>query len=237
MQLAHQNPGESSMRPSQSSVFPEVAALPKTPPPSPQPDPRRRPVVERIASWSIKHRKTAVLGWLLLVAAVFLIGQHAGTSNVNSYDPGQSGQAERTLDRLNVKGAPPAESVLIQARNPAARFATDPALRRAVADVVAALHRLPRSSASGITSPLGPGGTTLISQDGRSVLVNFKVIGSNATQAVLPALKAVASVQATHPQLLIREAGDASINRVANATIGHDFRKAETTSLPITLIL
>jgi len=225
------------MRPSQSSVFPEVAALPKTPPPSPQPDPRRRPVVERIASWSIKHRKTAVLGWLLLVAAVFLIGQHVGTSNVNSYDPGQSGQAERTLDRLNVKGAPPAESVLIQARNPAARFATDPALRRAVADVVAALHRLPRSSASGITSPLGPGGTTLISQDGRSVLVNFKVIGSNATQAVLPALKAVASVQATHPQLLIREAGDASINRVANATIGHDFRKAETTSLPITLIL
>ncbi len=166
------------MRPSQSSV------LPKTPPQSPQPDLRPPPVVERIAAWSIRHRKTAVLGWLLLVAAIFLIGQHIGTSNVNSYDPGQSGQAERTLNRLNVKGAPPAESVLIQARNPAARFATDPAMRRAVAEVIAALHGLPRSSASDITSPLGPGGRSLISPDGRSALVTFNVIGNNATQAV-----------------------------------------------------
>jgi putative drug exporter of the RND superfamily len=218
------------MRPSQSSV------LPKTPPVSPQPG-VRRPVVERIAAWSIKYRKTAVLGWLVLVVAVFFIGQHIGTSNVSSYDPGQSGQAERTLDRLNVKAAPAAETVLIQARNPAARFATDPAMRHAAAEVVAALHGLPRSSASDITSPLGPGGRTLISRDGRSALVTFKVIGSNATQAVLPALKAVASVQTTHPALRIRESGDASSNRVADATISHDFHKAETTSLPITLIL
>ncbi|HET7012947.1 MAG TPA: MMPL family transporter [Streptosporangiaceae bacterium] len=212
--------------------------MPKTTPPrTAEPDPRSRPVIERIAGWSVRHRKTAVLGWFLLVAAVFLIGQHIGTSNVNSYDPGQSGQAERTLDRLHVKTAPAAETVLIQARNPAARFATDPALRRAAADVVAALHGLPRSSASGIGSPLGPGGGSLISADGRSALVTFKVIGRNATQAVLPAIKAVASVQATNPQLRIRESGDASSNRVADATISRDFHQAETTSLPITLIL
>jgi putative drug exporter of the RND superfamily len=225
------------MRPSQSSVLPKT-----TPPRTGEPDRSRsrgpaRPVVERIAGWSVRHRKTAVLGWFLLVVAVFLIGQHIGTSNVNSYDPGQSGQAERTLDHLNVKGAPPAESVLIQARNPAARFATDQAMRRAAAEVVTDLRRLPRSTASDITSPLGPGGKSLISPDGRSALVTFKVIGSNATQAVLPAIKAVASVQATNPQLRIRESGDASTNRVANATISRDFHKAETTSLPITLIL
>jgi putative drug exporter of the RND superfamily len=219
------------MHSSQSSV------LPKTPSQSPQRDLRRRPVVERIAAWSIKHRKTAVLGWVLLVAVIFVFGQHIGTSNVNSYDPGQSGQAERTLSRLNVNGPPAAESVLIQARNPAARFATDPAMRRAAAEVVTALHRLPRSTASHITSPLVPGNGSLISPDGRSALVTFNVIGSNATQAVLPALKAVASVQTTNPQLRIREVGDASVNRVANATISRDFRKAETTSLPITLIL
>lgn len=133
------------MRPSQSSVLPKT-----TPPRTTEPGRHRQPVVERIAGWSVRHRKTAVLGWFLLVVAVFLIGQHIGTSNVNSYDPGQSGQAERTLDHLNVKGAPPAETVLIQARNPAARFATDPAMRRAAAEVVAALHRLPRSTASHI---------------------------------------------------------------------------------------
>jgi len=127
--------------------------------------------------------------------------------------------------------------VLIQSRNTAARFATDPAMRRAAAEVIAALHRLPRSTAAHIASPLVPGNGSLISPDGRSAIVTFNVIGSNATQAVLPALKAVASVQATNPQLRIREVGDASISRVANATIGRDFRKAETTSLPITLIL
>ena len=32
----------------------------------------RRPPVERIAAWSSRHRKTAVFGWLLLVAALFM---------------------------------------------------------------------------------------------------------------------------------------------------------------------
>ncbi|HEX9623309.1 MAG TPA: MMPL family transporter [Streptosporangiaceae bacterium] len=219
------------MRQSQSSVLPKPAS------PSTEPERRHQPVVERIAGWSIRHRKTAVLGWLLLVVAIFFIGQHIAASNVNSYDPGQSGQAERTLDRLNVSGPPPSESVLIQSRNPNTRFATDQAMRHAVTQVVAALHRLPRSTASGITSPLGPGGRSLISADGRSALVTFTIIGGNATQKVLPALKAVASVQAANPDLRIRESGDASVDRVVNATISRDFRKAETTSLPITLIL
>jgi hypothetical protein len=36
----------------------------------------RSPFVERIAGWSARHRKTAVFGWLALVAVVF-IGGHA----------------------------------------------------------------------------------------------------------------------------------------------------------------
>ena len=35
----------------------------------------RPPIVERIAGWSARHRKTAVLGWFLLVVAVF-VGTH-----------------------------------------------------------------------------------------------------------------------------------------------------------------
>jgi RND superfamily putative drug exporter len=48
------------------------------------------PIVERVAGWSVRHRKTAVIGWLLLVAAAVLIGQRIGTANLNSYDPGQA---------------------------------------------------------------------------------------------------------------------------------------------------
>ncbi len=194
-------------------------------------------MVERIAGWSIAHRKTAVLGWLALVIIVFAAGQAAGASNVSSYDPGQSGQAERTLSRLHVNGPPPAETVLIQARGAGTTFATDPAMRRAVSQVVAALHRLPAATASGIRSPLSTGGRSLISADGRSALVTFKVIGGNEDAAVLPALRAIAAVQAKNPALAISEAGDASGDRVVTTLISHDFRQAESTSLPITLLL
>ncbi len=60
---------------------------------------------------------------------------------------------------------------------------------------------------------------------------------SNEDQAVAPALRAVAAVAARHPGLLVAEAGDASTDRAANALISHDFRQAEVTSVPVTLIL
>jgi RND superfamily putative drug exporter len=79
--------------------------------------PARAPIVERVAGWSARHKKTAVFGWLLLVVAAVVVGQRLGTSNVSSYDPGQAGRAERVLDRPVVQ-QPNAESVLIQGRSP-----------------------------------------------------------------------------------------------------------------------
>jgi putative drug exporter of the RND superfamily len=197
----------------------------------------RPPLVERIAGWSSAHRKTAVLGWLLLVAIIFVAGQMMSSSTVQSYDPGQSGAAEKTLHKLNINGPPPAESVLIQARGGGAAFKADSQMREAVRQVVGALRQLPRSTASDIRSPLTSGGSTLLSGDGRSALVTFHVMGANEDQAVLPAQRAVAAVQAAHPGLLIQEAGDASIDRVISAQLSGDFRKAEFTSLPVTLVL
>jgi putative drug exporter of the RND superfamily len=195
------------------------------------------PIVERIAGWSTRHRKTAVLGWFLLVVAVFVGGHMIPGTNVQSYDAGQSGQAEQTLNRLNVT-FPPAESVLIQSRTPGASYATDPQLRQATEQVVAALHSLPHAAA-GIRSPLSSGGASLISANGRSALVTFNVPGnsSNEDQTVVPDLSAVAAVQASHPDLLIQEAGDASGDRAINSLVSSDFRKAEETSVPVTLIL
>jgi putative drug exporter of the RND superfamily len=193
------------------------------------------PVVERIAGWSARHRKTAVLGWLVLVVAVFVGGHMIPSTNVQQYDAGQSGRAEQTLDRLNVK-TPPTENVLIQARSPGATFSRDPDLRRATAQVVAALRARP-GSASDIRSPLSPGGASLIS--GRSALVTFNVPGNpdNEDQTVVPDLNAVAAVQAGHPGLLIQEAGNASGDRAINGLVSSDFRKAEETSVPVTLVL
>ncbi|HSR85560.1 MAG TPA: MMPL family transporter [Streptosporangiaceae bacterium] len=213
------------------------SAMPESGPP---PDPRLvadvsgRRVVERVATWSMRHRKAVVIGWLFAVAIVFVLGHMVGTSSVPSNDPGQSGVAEATLQRLRVS-QPPSEGVLIQSRDSGDTFGTNAQLRHARRDMIQALTALPRSTASDIQSPFTT--KALVSADGRSALVTFNVTGANEDQAVLPALHAVAAVQARYPALRIAEAGGASEDRVANAVLSHDFRQAETTSLPITLIL
>jgi len=199
--------------------------------------PVRAPVVERIAGWSARHRKTALFGWLLLVVGAVMIGSMLGTKNLNSYDPGQAGRAERVLARPGVV-QPASETVLIQARSGARTVASDPEIRRAIRQVTAALAAMPHT-ATGIQSPLGTGGGKLISRDGRSALVMFNVAGdpNNADQTVAPAERAVAAIQADHPGLRVAESGQASVGRAMNSTISSDFRRAEVTSLPITLVL
>jgi RND superfamily putative drug exporter len=215
---------------------PSSSVLPETGPSREQPRRSRAPVVERVAGWSIRHRKTAVLGWLVLVAAVFMAGHMLPAKNVPSYDAGQSGQAEQTLQRLGVV-TPPQENVLIQSRG-TGRLGSDPQLRQAVRQVVTALSALPHS-ARNIASPLDPGHAGLVAGAGRSALVTFQIPGkaSNEDQSVAPAMRAVAGIQARHPGLRIEEAGDASTDRAGNALVSQDFRKAEVTSVPVTLVL
>jgi putative drug exporter of the RND superfamily len=178
-----------------------------------------------------------IVGWLVLGAAALVAGQLLGTQSQPQYDPGQAGQAEQTLHQLGVV-SPPAESVLIQARAGSPGYAHDRAMRGAAADVVRALHQLP-GAARDIRSPLSPGGQALVSASGRSALVTFQVAGPNsrADTAVGADLAAVARVQARHPGVRVTEAGDASTDRAASTLMGQDFRKAELTSVPITLIL
>ena len=205
--------------------------------------PRGRAAVERIAGWSARHRKSALLGWLLLVAGAVVIGNMLGTKNLNSYDPGQSGQAERVLARPGVVQQP-TETVLIQPRSEGRggdgreTVANDPEVRQAVRQVTAALSRLPKAAID-VRSPTATGGHGLISRDGRSALVTFTVAGDpdNADQTVAAAQRAVATVQARHPVLLIGESGQASVDRATNNTISADFHRAEVTSIPVTLML
>jgi RND superfamily putative drug exporter len=191
------------------------------------------PVVERVAAWSARHRIVVVVAWLALVAAAFMAGQKLGVSNINAYDPGQAGQAERVLDSPGVQ-QPGHESVLIQSRSAADTFARDPQMRQAAQQVVSALEHLP-SAAADIRSPFDSAGLT----SGDAALVTFSVAGNptNDDQAVVPALNAVAAVSAKYPGLTVAEAGDASLDRAASSLISQDFRQAEVTSVPVSLAL
>src|SRR5580704_10804728 len=220
------------MRQPQSSVLP-------TSPPSEahDPSPHRPNVTERVAGWSARHRKTAVFGWLILVAAIFIGGQALGARNLPAYDAGQSGQAERTLQQVTPgQYGSYAENVLIQATTRGATFATVPAMRQAAAQVAASLAALP-TYATGVKTPLSADGQALVSTDGRSALVTFSVPGnvSSVDQAATTLQHTVAGVQAKHPDLRIAESGDASIGQAIDSSL--NFSKAEATSVPITLIL
>ena len=219
--------------------WPQSTAPYEAPPTYVSPPSRRvrPPAVESIAGWSARHRKTAVFGWLALVAVAYLIGQLLGSPVLPQNDLGQAGQAEQTLQHLGVT-TPTTEAVLVQERAPGQTFATDPAMRRAVSQVTAGLARVP-GSATGIRSPLSPGGRALVSANGRSALVTFTVPGpaADVNTAVTPALDAVAKVQADHPNLLVTEGGDASLGQAVNNQISSDLGKATETSLPLTLIL
>jgi hypothetical protein len=50
-------------------------------------------------------------------------------------------------------------------------------------------------------------------------------------------LVATAALQRTHPGLFIGELGFARTNKAVNKLVGDDFRKAEATSVPITLCI
>jgi putative drug exporter of the RND superfamily len=215
------------MRQSFSSPLPKTVTSP--------PAPSRPPMVERIAGWSVRHRKTAVFGWLLLVVVIFAAGHAIGGKTVPAYDAGQSGQAEQTLAKLGVT-APAVEDVLISGRRTGPTFAHDRLMRQAVAQVAGALARLPHA-ATGIRSPLTT--PSLVASGGHSALVTFDVPGPAADQAtaVEPAQRAVAAVAARYPGLHIAEGGDASYAGAINTVLDQGFRRAEATSIPITLVL
>ena len=195
----------------------------------------RESVTARAARWSAAHRRAAILGWLAFVFVAFAVGSAAGVVNMRDqdYGIGDSRQAERTL----VKEFPTAragEQVLLQSRSGTLDRAE---LRAAVTDLTARLERVPAIAA--IKSPLDPANAGQLSRDGRSALLTFQLTGDPDTAAdrVAPALAATAAVQRAHPQLRVGEFGDGSANQAINDRISSDFRRAEFTSVPVTLAI
>jgi RND superfamily putative drug exporter len=194
----------------------------------------REPLVQLVAGWSARHRRTAVLGWLALVATAVLLGQLLGSRTVPSFDPGEAGRAQRALHEAGVD-TPPSESVLVQART---RTPAGPELRQAVAEVTAALRALP-GTVRDVRSPLDRDGAAQVSADGRSALVTFQLADdqADADGIVASTQRAVAAVQARHPDLRVEQAGEASVGRAIDDAVERDFRRAELSAVPVTLVI
>jgi RND superfamily putative drug exporter len=189
----------------------------------------------RAGRWSASHRKTAVLGWLAFVVVAFALGNAAGTVTLKQQDQGNG--ESRAASQILAKQFPrerAGEQVLIQGRGAPLGGVE---YRAAVTDLIARFSHVP--AVIDVKSPLDPANAGALAKDGRSALLTFRIAGDpdTAKDRVGPALVATAATQAAHPQLIIGEFGDASANRAVTKRLSEDFRQAEATSLPVTLLI
>jgi uncharacterized membrane protein YdfJ with MMPL/SSD domain len=192
----------------------------------------RQSLAAAIGGWSARHRKTAVLGWLLLVALAVVAGGMAGKLGLTDSEevPGEYSHAVRILDDAGLK-EPAGEMVLVRSVDGSAKV-TDPGFRAAVSDVARAVR-----GTGQVRNVRLPYATGAVSKDRHAALVQFDMRGpaDDASGHVQPVLDAVAKVRAGHHDLRIEEAGGASTGKYFSDIVDGDFKKAEWTAVPLAL--
>ena len=197
---------------------------------------RRTNIAARAAHWSANHRKRAIWGWLAFVftAVALIMGaqvvEQKDISAVDSFS-GESQQAERALTDAGLR--PNEEVVLIQSKRVSASDAAFRAVVQETADKLRATEHV-----TNVATPFdGDGGA--VSEDGRSVLVDFEITGPDVDAGVnvVESEDAVKGVQAANPEYNVEQFGSASSDKSLNDTFTSDLGQAGMLSLPITLII
>jgi uncharacterized membrane protein YdfJ with MMPL/SSD domain len=196
-----------------------------------------RNLAARAGRWSAHHRKTAILGWIVFVVFAAVVGGKVGQ---NELDESASGNGESKRGDMIVEAAgfpdQAGEQVLVQGKGSAK--ADDPQVTAAVRDVVSRLERI--KGITEIESPLDPATrVNTVSKDGRSVVVNFEMPGTDehVEKLVDQPLAAVAAIQTAHPGVRVEQFGDASATKEIAAQDAKDGKKSEFISYGLMLII
>ncbi len=192
-------------------------------------------IAARAGRWSANHRKIAIFGWLAFVILAVFIGGSVGNRTLTDAEQGvgESGRAEvATSDNFPENAT---EQVLIQA--PAGESNTSADFRQAAGGLTRELKDTPY--VSHVESPFAPGNEAQISADGRSGLVTFQLAGDDdqLSDRLGPTEKAVNDARERAPGFEFSQFGDASANEQVGQAFEDDFRKAEVSSLPVTLLI
>ena len=189
----------------------------------------------RAGRWSAAHWKTATFGWIAFGVLAVVLGSAVGTRELTDaeYSSGQAARAESMLASAGFN-TPATESVLVQS---SAAVYDQFLFNTAVAQVVKTLTRLP--DVTNVVSPIANPNAGQVAKDRHAVLVQFDVRGkaTDAHNKIAPMLAAVASVQERFPGLTIEEFGRASSDYSISKAFNEDMKRAEYTSLPVTLII
>ena len=196
-----------------------------------------RNLAARAGRWSAQHRKTAILGWIAFVVLAAVLGGKIGQNDLDDSARG-SGESKRGDMIVEAAGFPEraGEQVLVQGKGSVK--AGDVEVAAAVRDVVKRLEGI--KGVTAIESPLDPATrATTVSADGRSVVVNFEIAGTDehAEKVVDKPLAAVAAVQRAHTDVRVEQFGDASATKEIAAQDVKDGKKSELISYALLLII
>jgi uncharacterized membrane protein YdfJ with MMPL/SSD domain len=176
----------------------------------------------RLGDWSVRHRRTAVIGWLLFVVLAAVAGGAAGGVEATGAEmgAGDSRRADRILEDAGIE-EPAGEAVMLTSR------ARD-GWREAARDLTRALEAGGRTG-----TPQEP----VASRDGRSGLLRFTLKGpaDTAGERVQPVLDTVGEVRRAHPDVTVHQYGRASADQWLGDMLGDDFARAELTAVPLAL--
>ena len=193
-------------------------------------------IAARAGRWSAAHWKTAVSAWLAFCVVAIALGSVAGTKMLKEADTAAGGTktAEQILKRAGFPDRA-GESVLVQSTDREHRRPRVP--RHRCGRRAHACRALPQVQR--VRSPLEPANAGQVSKDRHSALVQFEIRGDEdkADKKVQPVLDAVAGVQQRHPGFTVAEFGFASSTHELNNTLSKDFKRAEYSSLPVTLLI
>jgi uncharacterized membrane protein YdfJ with MMPL/SSD domain len=186
----------------------------------------------RAGHWSATHRKAAIFGWLGFVVLASFVGNTVGQKMIHGADQfsGEAGRAEHALYGAGLR--PNTEDVFIQSKT---LTVDDPAFHSTIVDAVDRLSKT--QHVVNVKSPLI--GLAPISADRHSALVEFEITGDDleARDRIGPSQDAVDAVQADHPNLRVDQFGNVSTQQELQDIFQSDLVKAETISLPLTLLI
>jgi RND superfamily putative drug exporter len=189
---------------------------------------RTNPVTQipiRAARWSATHPWRAMLAWLVLVLVAVGLAVAVPTTQTKDadYRMGESGRADALVHQAGLQ-SPQTENVLITARGHASSSSLE--ATSAAAEIRDRMRDVP-----GVTrvSPARP------APDRSALLVSVQLARDQEDASALQAV--TREVQADHPDLQVREAGELSIDAGINDRVASDLSSAEGISLPVTLVL
>jgi uncharacterized membrane protein YdfJ with MMPL/SSD domain len=191
-------------------------------------------IAGRMGSWSARHWKTAVFGWLAAVIVLFAFGNMVvgfKQLDINDAGVGQSHKADQVLKKAFPERRPQMEFTLVQS---ASRTADDPAFRSTVADVIGAVKSSP--AIKKLDSPYGPKRGSLISDDRHAAMVQWEMKGdADKAQDNIDALSAATDkVGKQHPGFFVGHAGVSSDKGLEKMFLDQ-LKLAGERSIPITI--